>query len=163
MALLKVNNLSYQPEDRRIIKELSLAIETAEVHALIGTNGTGKSTLACLIMGCSGYQPSEGEIVFAGTIIDELAIHERAALGITMAWQEPAPDAPCGLAEGFSDSVHRRRLPLSGTGGHGSGAAPEDTRTEGTRPDSRTAGRIGAHGMGERDLRALSGHSSNVL
>lgn len=89
MALLEVNNMSYQVDERRIIDGLSLAIEPAEVHALIGTNGTGKSTLAYLIMGCSGYQPSEGEIIFAGKSIGELAIHERAALGITMAWQEP--------------------------------------------------------------------------
>lgn len=89
MALLEVNNLSYQPDERMIIDGLSLAIHTGEVHALIGTNGTGKSTIACLIMGCIGYKPSEGEIFFAGRSIGQLAIHERAALGITMAWQEP--------------------------------------------------------------------------
>lgn len=89
MALLEVKNVSYQADERQIIDGLSLRMEAAEVHALIGTNGTGKSTLAYLIMGCSGYQPSEGEIVFAGKSIGELSIHERAALGITMAWQEP--------------------------------------------------------------------------
>lgn len=90
MPLLKVKNLTYQAGDRRIIDGLSLTMESGEVHALIGTNGTGKSTLACLIMGCGGCRPSEGEIVFAGRPIKGLAIHERAALGITMAWQEPA-------------------------------------------------------------------------
>jgi Fe-S cluster assembly ATP-binding protein len=90
MALLEVDNLSYHAGERRIIEGLSLVIDPGEVHALIGTNGTGKSTLACPIMGCGGCRPSGGEIVFAGRRIDELAIHERAALGITMAWQEPA-------------------------------------------------------------------------
>lgn len=90
MALLEVNNLSFHAGERRIIDGLSLAIDAGEVHALIGTNGTGKSTLACLIMGCGGCRPSEGEIVFTGHPIDGLAIHERANLGITMAWQEPA-------------------------------------------------------------------------
>ena len=90
MALLEVNDLSYHVGERRIIHGLSLTIYAGEVHALIGTNGTGKSTLACLIMGCGGFRPSEGEIVFAGRSIDGLAIHERANLGITMAWQEPA-------------------------------------------------------------------------
>jgi Fe-S cluster assembly ATP-binding protein len=90
MTLLEVNNLSYHVGERRIIDGLSLTIAPSEVHALIGTNGTGKSTLACLIMGCGGCRPSGGEIIFAGTPLDGLAIHERAALGITMAWQEPA-------------------------------------------------------------------------
>jgi Fe-S cluster assembly ATP-binding protein len=89
MALLDVNNVSYQADGRRIIDGLSLAIHTGEVHALIGANGTGKSTLAGLIMGCGGCRPSAGEIAFADSPINALAIHERAALGITMAWQEP--------------------------------------------------------------------------
>lgn len=90
MALLEMKNLSYHVSERRIIDGLSLAIDAGEVHSLIGTNGTGKSTLACLIMGCGGCRPSEGEILFAGSPINDLAIHERAAIGITMAWQEPA-------------------------------------------------------------------------
>lgn len=90
MALLEVNNLSYHVGERRIIDGLTLTIYAGEVHALIGTNGTGKSTLACLIMGCGGCLPSKGEIIFAGRPINGLAIHERANLGITMAWQEPA-------------------------------------------------------------------------
>ena len=75
---------------RRIIDDLSLSIDGGEVHALIGTNGTGKSTLASLIMGCGGCRPDAGEILFGGRSLGGLAIHERAALGITMAWQEPA-------------------------------------------------------------------------
>jgi Fe-S cluster assembly ATP-binding protein len=90
MTLLEVNNLTYHVGEQRIIDGLYLAIAPSEVHALIGTNGTGKSTLACLIMGCGGCRPSKGEIIFADSPIDGLAIHERAALGITMAWQEPA-------------------------------------------------------------------------
>jgi Fe-S cluster assembly ATP-binding protein len=57
---------------------------------LLGTNGCGKSTLAYLILGCEGYRPSSGGIFFAGSRIDSLKIHERAQLGITLAWQEPA-------------------------------------------------------------------------
>ena len=90
MALLEINNLSYHVGERRIIDDLSLAIDAGEIRSLIGTNGTGKSTLACLIMGCGGCRPSGGQIVFSGRPIETLAIHERAALGITMAWQEPA-------------------------------------------------------------------------
>jgi Fe-S cluster assembly ATP-binding protein len=89
MQLLEIKNLTYTAGDKKILHELSLSIEASEVHALLGTNGTGKSTLAYVIMGCEGYKPASGEILFNGKTINELKIHERAHLGITMAWQEP--------------------------------------------------------------------------
>lgn len=89
MALLVVRNIAYRAGGRSILDGLSLDLEAGEVLALIGTNGTGKSTLACLIMGCGGYRPTAGEILFAGQPINDLEIHERAHLGIAMAWQEP--------------------------------------------------------------------------
>jgi Fe-S cluster assembly ATP-binding protein len=90
VALLLLNDISYRAGGNRILDGLNLAIEKQEVHALVGTNGTGKTTLACLVMGCGGYRPLSGEIVFEGRSINNLGIHERAALGITLAWQEPA-------------------------------------------------------------------------
>jgi Fe-S cluster assembly ATP-binding protein len=90
MALLAIKNLHYSAGGHAILAGLSLDIDAGEVHALVGTNGTGKSTLACLIMGCAGCRPARGTIVFDGRNLEGLAIHERAALGITMAWQEPA-------------------------------------------------------------------------
>ena len=89
MALLEIKGLTFEVGDKRIIDNLNLSIEPREVHALVGTNGTGKSTLACLIMGCKGYSPNAGEIIFDGRVINDLKIHERAGLGIAMAWQEP--------------------------------------------------------------------------
>jgi Fe-S cluster assembly ATP-binding protein len=89
MSLLEITDLTYEAGDKNILNDFSITIEDSEVHALLGTNGTGKSTLAYLIMGCEGYRPSSGEIVFEGKLINDLKIHERAKLGITMAWQEP--------------------------------------------------------------------------
>jgi Fe-S cluster assembly ATP-binding protein len=89
MPLLEIKNLTYTAGDKTILDEFSLSIEASEVHALLGTNGTGKSTLAYVIMGCEGYKPASGDLLFNGKTIDELKIHERAQLGITMAWQEP--------------------------------------------------------------------------
>ncbi|MCX7794187.1 MAG: ABC transporter ATP-binding protein [Thermodesulfovibrionales bacterium] len=88
--LLEINGLTYVANGKEIIKNLSLSINSSEVHSLLGANGSGKSTLAYLIMGCEGYRPSSGEIKFGGRIINDLPIHERARLGITLAWQEPA-------------------------------------------------------------------------
>jgi len=89
MPLLAIHNLFYQAGAARILRDLSLAIEAVEIHALLGTNGTGKSTLAYLIVGCEGYRPTRGTIVFEGQPIEGKKIFERAQLGITMAWQEP--------------------------------------------------------------------------
>jgi Fe-S cluster assembly ATP-binding protein len=60
------------------------------VHGLLGLNGSGKSSLAYTLMGCAGYKPNEGRIWFAGQEITGLPINERARLGLTLAWQEPA-------------------------------------------------------------------------
>jgi len=89
MSLLEIRGLTYEVGNKKILDAFSLTIDTSEVHALLGTNGTGKSTLAYLVMGCEGYRPTSGEVVFDGTVINDLKIHERAHLGITMTWQEP--------------------------------------------------------------------------
>ncbi|MEW6118233.1 MAG: ABC transporter ATP-binding protein [Nitrospirota bacterium] len=89
MPLLDIRGLTYDASAKRVLDGLYMTIEQSEVHALLGTNGTGKSTLAYLIMGCEGYRPTAGEIAFEGKVINDLKIHERAQLGITMAWQEP--------------------------------------------------------------------------
>jgi Fe-S cluster assembly ATP-binding protein len=90
MALLTVNQLVFEVHGKRILDGLDLALGEGEIHALLGANGTGKSTLAYLIMGCAGYTPSSGEIRFQDQLINPLPLHERARLGITMTWQEPA-------------------------------------------------------------------------
>jgi Fe-S cluster assembly ATP-binding protein len=90
MALLEIRDLEYQADTRPIISHLSLDLHSGEVHALLGTNGTGKSTLAYLLMGCEKYRPTGGRILFAGELINSLPIFERAKRGITLAWQEPA-------------------------------------------------------------------------
>lgn len=90
MALLEVRGVSFRANGKTILDGLDLAIAEREIHALIGANGTGKSTLAFVVMGCEGYAPASGRIVFAGRVIDDLPLHERARLGITLAWQEPA-------------------------------------------------------------------------
>ncbi len=89
MPLIEIKGLTFHAGDKKILDNFSVTIEPSEVHALLGTNGTGKSTLAYLVMGCEGYRPTSGEIVFDGKVINDLKIHERAQLGITMAWQEP--------------------------------------------------------------------------
>ncbi|VVB94788.1 ABC transporter [uncultured archaeon] len=55
MSLLEMKNITYRIKEREIFSGLSLAVEEGEVHAILGKNGTGKSTLAYLVMGCENY------------------------------------------------------------------------------------------------------------
>jgi len=88
--MLTVKDLVLEREGRRILHGVNLAVNEGEIHAIIGPNGSGKSTLAYALMGCRGYEPTEGNIIFNDTDITKLSITERAKIGITLAWQEPA-------------------------------------------------------------------------
>lgn len=90
MGILELRNLSLELGGRRILNGITLDIWPNRIHALIGPNGAGKSTLASTIIGLAGFRRIEGDILFEGTSITGLSVDERARLGITMAWQEPA-------------------------------------------------------------------------
>ncbi len=73
-----------------IINDISFGVKEGSIHAVIGPNGSGKSTLAYTIMGLDSYKITLGKLVFDGIDITTKTITERAKLGITLAWQEPA-------------------------------------------------------------------------
>lgn len=89
-SLLTLSGLSLELGGRPILQGLDLRIRPGEIHGLLGANGSGKTSLAYAIMGCEGYRPSAGSIRLAGRPIEDLPMFERARLGITLAWQEPA-------------------------------------------------------------------------
>jgi Fe-S cluster assembly ATP-binding protein len=89
-VLLELRNMSLSLGQRRVLDAIDLSIASGEIHALVGANGAGKSTLGYAIMGCEGYRPQQGTMLFEGKPIDELPIQARARAGITLAWQEPA-------------------------------------------------------------------------
>jgi Fe-S cluster assembly ATP-binding protein len=88
--LLQVQHLSLSREGRKILHDVNLAVYPGQVHALLGLNGSGKSSLAYALMGCAGYQPDDGRILLDGQDVTRMPIHQRARLGLTLAWQEPA-------------------------------------------------------------------------
>jgi Fe-S cluster assembly ATP-binding protein len=88
--MLKIEGLFLELDGRPILRGLELEVAEGEIHALLGANGTGKSTLAYTIMGLAGYRPQRGRIYFAGQEITDRSVTERARLGITLAWQQPA-------------------------------------------------------------------------
>ena len=89
-TLLQVEDLHLTRNGKEILRGVNLAVREGEIHCLLGRNGSGKSTLAYTLMGCEGYTPNRGGITFDGQDITGLSITERARLGITLAWQEPA-------------------------------------------------------------------------
>ncbi len=88
--MLKVENLQLILNGKSIINDLSLHVNNGEIHGILGENGTGKTTLAYLIMGVNNYKPTAGRIIFEGKDIADLSVSRRAKKGISLAWQEPA-------------------------------------------------------------------------
>src|SRR5215218_3329031 len=90
MALLELKNLHVALEDgTEIVKGVDLAVDTNQIHAVMGPNGSGKSTLAYALMGHPAYQITEGQILFDGEDVTELAADERAQRGLFLAFQYP--------------------------------------------------------------------------
>ncbi len=90
MNILELRNLSLTLGEKHVLNNLSIDFWEGHIHAIVGPNGAGKSTLASTIMGLSGYRAIEGDILFKGESISSLRIDERARLGISLGWQEPA-------------------------------------------------------------------------
>ena len=88
--LLEIRDLTFAAGPQKILDRLGLVIQQQEIHALLGANGSGKTTLAYVLMGCEAYVPSAGTVLFDGRDLLPLKMHERARLGLTLAWQEPA-------------------------------------------------------------------------
>ena len=89
-ADLVIRNLHVSVEGQQILKGVDLAINKGEIHAIMGPNGSGKSTLANTLMGHPAYEVTEGEILFKGQNIIDLAPDERARLGMFLAFQYPS-------------------------------------------------------------------------
>ncbi|TLG71305.1 Fe-S cluster assembly ATPase SufC [Methylocystis sp. B8] len=87
--MLQIKNLHVSVGDRKILQGLTLSVKAGEVAAIMGPNGTGKSTLSYVISGREGYDITEGEVLLDGENILALEPHERAAKGVFLAFQYP--------------------------------------------------------------------------
>ena len=90
MTILRLDKTSLNLEGKQILKGINLSVEGGTIHSILGSNAAGKTSLAYLIMGCGEYIAQSGKICFMEMDITNLSVSERARLGITLAWQEPA-------------------------------------------------------------------------
>jgi Fe-S cluster assembly ATP-binding protein len=87
--MLSIKNIHASVEGKQILKGLNLKIQPGEVHAIMGPNGGGKSTMASVLAGREEYEVTEGSIEFLGKDLLELSPEERAREGMFMAFQYP--------------------------------------------------------------------------
>src|SRR5512133_1893607 len=109
MAELVVRNLHVSIEGKEILKGVDLTIRQGEVHAIMGPNGTGKSTLAYALMGHPSYTVTAGEVIYKGVNILELEPDERSRKGIFLAFQYPVSIPGVTVANFLRTALNSRR------------------------------------------------------
>ncbi|NLF51560.1 MAG: Fe-S cluster assembly ATPase SufC [Leptolinea sp.] len=109
MSELVIKNLHVNIDGKPIIKGLNLTVPQGEVHAIMGPNGTGKSTLASTLMGHPSYTVSEGEVIFKGVNILDLPSEARSHLGLFLAFQYPVSIPGVTLANFLRTALNAHR------------------------------------------------------
>ncbi|HCY0912109.1 TPA: Fe-S cluster assembly ATPase SufC [Staphylococcus aureus] len=108
-STLEIKDLHVSIEDKEILKGVNLTINTDEIHAIMGPNGTGKSTLSSAIMGHSSYEVTKGEVLLDGVNILELEVDERAKAGLFLAMQYPSEITGVTNADFMRSAINAKR------------------------------------------------------
>src|SRR5699024_340335 len=106
---LTIKDLHVEIEGKEILKGVNLEIKAGEFHAVMGPNGTGKSTLSAAIMGHPKYEVTKGEIMLDGEDVLEMEVDERAKAGLFLAMQYPSEIGGVTNAEFLRSSINARR------------------------------------------------------
>ncbi|GAA0439407.1 MAG: Fe-S cluster assembly ATPase SufC [Bacillota bacterium] len=108
-STLEIKNLHVSIEDKEILKGVDLTIKGGEFHAVMGPNGTGKSTLASAIMGHPKYEITEGSVLLDGEDVLEMEVDERARAGLFLAMQYPSEISGVTTSDFLRSSINARR------------------------------------------------------
>ena len=108
-STLEIKDLHVSIEDKEILKGVNLTINTGEIHAIMGPNGTGKSTLSSAIMGHPSYEVAQGEVLLDGVNILELDVDERAKAGLFLAMQYPSEITGVTNADFMRSAINAKR------------------------------------------------------
>ena len=106
---LIIHDLHVSVEGKEIVRGVNLTVKGGEVHAVMGPNGTGKSTLAYTLMGRPNYVPTQGEVLYDGQDILGLSPDERSHLGLFLAFQYPIAIPGVTVANFLRTSLNARR------------------------------------------------------
>lgn len=109
MPELEIKNLHVSIEGTPIIKGFNLTIRRGEIHAIMGPNGTGKSTLAYAVMGHPKYEITQGDVLLDGESVLDLAADERSRKGIFLAFQYPVSIPGVTVANFLRTAINARR------------------------------------------------------
>ena len=109
MSELVIKNLHVNVEGNEILKGLDLTVNPGEIHAIMGPNGTGKSTLAYALMGHPTYEVIDGEALFKGENVLDLEPDERSHLGMFLAFQYPVAIPGVTVANFLRTAINARR------------------------------------------------------
>src|SRR5688500_12418242 len=109
MTTLEIKNLHVSVEGKPILKGVDLTVKQGEVHALMGPNGSGMSTLANTLMGHPDYEVTDGQVLFDGVDITELEPDERSRMGLFLAFQYPVVIPGVTLANFLRQAINARR------------------------------------------------------
>lgn len=109
MSELIIHDLHVSIEGKEIVRGVNLTVKGGEVHAVMGPNGTGKSTLAYTLMGRPNYVPTQGEVLYNGKDILGLSPDERSHLGLFLAFQYPIAIPGVTVANFLRSSLNARR------------------------------------------------------
>lgn len=109
MSCLEIKDLSVAVGDKQILNRLTLTINSGEVHALMGPNGNGKSTLLSTIMGDPDYQVLSGSITLDGKNVLEMEVNERSIAGLFLAMQYPVEIPGITNSDFLKEAVNARR------------------------------------------------------
>ncbi|MBB5180917.1 Fe-S cluster assembly ATP-binding protein [Planomicrobium koreense] len=109
MSTLVIKDLHVKIEDKEILKGVNLTINTGEIHAIMGPNGTGKSTLASAIMGHPKYEVTSGSVTLDGEDVLEMEVDERARAGLFLGMQYPSEISGVTNADFMRSAINARR------------------------------------------------------
>ena len=109
MSLVVIDDLHVSVDGKEILKGISIEIKHGEVHAIMGPNGTGKSTLSYTISGRNGYEVTKGSILVNGKNILDMDVHERSLMGIFHAFQYPIEIPGVTTSNFLKSTINARR------------------------------------------------------
>jgi len=107
--MLSIKNLKVSINNKEILKGLDLEVKPGEVHAIMGPNGTGKSTLASVIAGRREFDVTSGEIIYKGKNLFDLSPEERACEGIFLGFQYPVEIPGVSITNFLRTAVNEQR------------------------------------------------------